>query len=207
MPALLLTSSAARRCHGSWRALHPLARNPHAASPHQPVVLTTHTSHTNTSSLRACHRFMSYDNKDGAYGSSRMHSGRRASVAQAHARPVYTPGAETSRWLSSTAHFADVTDAHVWSSGVATRAREHGWRCESIGAYRHHHFVQKSRACGDFGGSSAASTVFFEREGSTPVWCATRNKYTRYKTAPPGRFTITHRRDHTVFRSAGAREP
>ena len=86
---------------------------------------------------------MSYDNKDGAYGSSRMHSGRRASVAQAHARPVYAPGAETSKWLimSSTAHFAGVADADVWSSGVATRAREHGWRCESIGAYRHHHFV------------------------------------------------------------------
>ena len=110
--------------------------------------------------------FHSYDNKNGAYRSSRMRSGRRTTVAQAHAHPLYTPGVETLRWLSSTAHFAHVTDADVWSSGVATRARVQEWRCKSIGAYRHHHFVQKSHACGDFGGSSAASTVFFEREGA-----------------------------------------
>ena len=60
VPALLPISLTARRCHGSWRALHPLARNPHAyePSPHQPVVLTTRTSHTNTSSLRARNRFI-----------------------------------------------------------------------------------------------------------------------------------------------------
>ena len=167
VPALLPISLTARRCHGSWRALHPLARNPHESSPHQPVVLTTRTSHTNTSSLRARQRFMSSAIKDGAYG-SRMNAHRhRTSAARAHTHPLLTPGAETSQWLSMMAHLSDVTDADVWSSGVATRARVQGWRCRSIGAYRHHHFVQELRVCGGFGGSSVASTVFFECEGST----------------------------------------
>ena len=125
-----------------------------------------HITHEHLISPRA-QPFHSYDNKNGAYCSSRMRSGRRTTVAQAHAHPLYTPGVETLRWLSSTAHFAHVTDADVWSSGVATRARVQGWRCRSIGAYMHHHFVQELRVCGGFGGSSVASTVFFECEGST----------------------------------------
>ena len=123
-----------------------------------------------------------------------------------HNRPLAGPGIGPSTRSSRSAHFVALTVFNVWSSGVSCGAHTHPDRTLSIGAYRRHALARKLRVCGDSGFSSVWFIVNLGESDMRRGPKTSRRKYTRYKSALPGRFTNTHRRHRMVFRTPTARE-